>query len=204
MMPASSRPIAVTTVVLLDLIEGIVSLVAGIGFAVFASSLAIIALPLPVELGVVFGMVMAAAGVVYLVVAYGLLSRREWARSAAVALSVLGLVLGGVGLATSAVLGSAALGLLGLAASITGLLINILAIYLLARHDVQQHFLQSATREYQIYPPQLPQSWMRYGAFYVQPALAPSPEPACPICRDAVVYVEQYGRWYCSRCSKYV
>ena len=198
-MPISCRPTAVTTAALLDLIGGMVSLVGGMGFAVFASSLASITLPLPIELGAALGTAMVAAGVVYLVVAYGLLSRREWARSAAVALSVLGLVLGGVVLATSTVLG-----LLGLGASITGLLVNILAIYLLDRHDVQQHFLLSATREYQIYPPQLPQSWMRYGAFYVQPAFAPSPEPARPICRDAVAYVEQYGRWYCSRCSRYL
>ena len=45
------------------------------------------------------------------------------------------------------------------------------------------------------------------GDFVVlKPKAAPAaaPTPTCPTCGSPLVYVEQYKRWYCPNCKKYV
>jgi sporulation protein YlmC with PRC-barrel domain len=38
----------------------------------------------------------------------------------------------------------------------------------------------------------------------VQPQQSQAQQPTCPTCRGPLSYIQQYQRWYCYKCQKYV
>jgi hypothetical protein len=54
--------------------------------------------------------------------------------------------------------------------------------------DVKEYF--GLPTAYPAYPPSAP--------------VTPPPSPTCPTCGQPLTYVQQYQRWYCQNCQKYV
>ena len=43
-----------------------------------------------------------------------------------------------------------------------------------------------------------------YSAYAPSVSAAAPPPPTCPTCKQPLTYVQQYQRWYCQNCQKYV
>lgn len=100
-------------------------------------------------------------------------------------------------------------GLIGLLSlnilSLITLLISGYGLYLLLQPDVQTLYLHRiqfnvfggtptpTPYPQQPYPQQPP----------AQQQTSPTQTPKCPVCGTPLVWVEQYRRWYCSKCQKY-
>ncbi|MFH0848946.1 MAG: hypothetical protein V1857_05545 [archaeon] len=192
-----SRPLGVTVVAVLELISGIAVFITGLLFILFAAFVSSI---LPALFGLVayVGAILTLLGIASMILGFGLLKGKSWARTFALALSILGLVTSGVTLVLSAGLGA-----LGLAANLPALLVNVLIIYYLTRPHVEAYFVRSQTREYQAYPPLFGRR-STYVATSVPSATQASVTPVCPICGQPLSYVQQYGRWYCYYCRQYL
>jgi hypothetical protein len=195
-----TRPLSVEIVAILELISGCISLVGGLLFIAFASFFSSV-FPALAGIGIFLGGILVLVGAASLLLGFGLLRAKGWARSIALALSVLGLVMGGISMT---ILSS--LGVVWLASSIPTLAVNVLVIYFLTRPAVEAYFRQSRTREFQAYPPLFGVPRTSYGPSYVQRTAIVGPiatTPICPVCGQSLGYVEQYRRWYCYYCSEY-
>jgi hypothetical protein len=136
-----ARPLGVTIIAILMAIGGIAMIVAGVS-ALFLGSL----IPLAGQtqdfagnisstmlggFAVASGAVMLALGIASLVIAYGLFKGRGWAWTAAVVLSIIGIVMSVVSIVT------------GNFGSIISLIINGIIIYYLYRPHVKAYFGRS-------------------------------------------------------------
>jgi len=136
-----ARPLGVTIIAILMAIGGIAMIVAGVS-ALFLGSL----IPLAGQtqdfagnisstmlggFAVVSGAVMLALGIASLVIAYGLFKGRGWAWTAAVVLSIIGIVMSVVSIVT------------GNFGSIVSLIIDGIIIYYLYRPHVKAYFGKS-------------------------------------------------------------
>ena len=137
-----ARPLGVTIIGILMVIGGIVMIFAGIA-AVLAGSL----LPLAMQTGslpegiptamfggaaVGIGAFMLALGIAALVIAYGLFKGKGWAWTAAVVLSIIGIALAVLQIATSLIFGDPS--------GIISLAINGVILYYLYRPHVKAYF----------------------------------------------------------------
>jgi lysylphosphatidylglycerol synthetase-like protein (DUF2156 family) len=136
-----ARPLGVTIIAILMAIAGIAMIVAGVS-ALFLGSL----IPLAGQtqdfagdisstmlggFAVASGAVMLALGIASLIIAYGLFKGRGWAWTAAVVLSIIGIVMSVVSIVT------------GNFGSIISLIINGIIIYYLYRPHVKAYFGRS-------------------------------------------------------------
>jgi hypothetical protein len=137
-----ARPLGVTVIAILMVIGGIVMLFAGIAAVVAGSLLPFAAqtgnlpdtIPVPMLGGaaVGFGAFMLALGIAALVIAYGLFKGRGWAWTAAVVLSIIGIALAVLQIATSLAFGDPS--------GIISLIINGVILYYLYRPHVKAYF----------------------------------------------------------------
>lgn len=132
------RPTGVTIIGVLMAIAGVVMIIAGISAMAIAPLI-----PMAVQsqdlaggissamlggFAVASGAVMLALGIASLVIAYGLFKGRSWAWTAAVVLSIIGIVMSVVSIVT------------GNVGSIVSLIINGIIIYYLYRPHVKAYF----------------------------------------------------------------
>ena len=200
-MARSSRPLGVTVVALLEIASAIITGIVGTLLVVWSAFFQSI-LPIPSLTGILIGIggALLAVGVFSLVLGFALLRGKGWARSIALALSVLGLVTGGISLVFSMSLGIASVG-----GTVIGLLVHLLIVYYLTRPSVEAYFTWSRTREYQAFPPQSVWTSPRYAAAQtVDTPVDTTSTVYCPICKNTLGYVEQYRRWYCYHCNRYM
>lgn len=137
-----ARPLGVTVIAILMVIGGIVMLFAGIAAVVAGSLLPFAAqtgnlpdtmsMPMLGGAAVGFGAFMLALGIAALVIAYGLFKGRGWAWTAAVVLSIIGIALAVLQIATSLAFGDPS--------GIISLIINGVILYYLYRPHVKAYF----------------------------------------------------------------
>ena len=154
-----SRPIGVTIIAILTIIGGAFSLIFGIGLITLGAVLPTLppsvfnqsqiqgnltagqAIPIPPGtpamglqsflggLGIAFGAVLVAIGVVSFIVAYGLLKGRGWAWTVTIILSIISIVWNAITIATAANFGG-----------IIPIIIDAIIIYYLYRPHVKAYF----------------------------------------------------------------
>jgi len=154
-----SRPTGVTIIAILTIIGGAFSLIFGIGLITFSALLPTLPpsafnqtdiqgnltagqqLPIPPPdspmalqsflggLGIAFGAVLVAIGIVSFIVAYGLLKGRGWAWTATIILSIISIVWNAITLVTAANFGG-----------IISIIISGIIIYYLYRPHVKAYF----------------------------------------------------------------
>lgn len=133
-----SRPVGVTIIGVLMAIAGIVMIIAGISAMALAPLIPMATESQDLAMGIsstmlggiaiASGAIMLAIGIASLVIAYGLFKGRPWAWTAAVVLSIIGIVMSVVSIVT------------GNFGSIVSLIINGVIIYYLYRPHVKAYF----------------------------------------------------------------
>lgn len=133
-----SRPVGVTIIGVLMAIAGIVMIIAGISAMALAPLIPMATESQDLAMGIsstmlggiaiASGAIMLALGIASLVIAYGLFKGRPWAWTAAVVLSIIGIVMSVVSIVT------------GNFGSIVSLIINGVIIYYLYRPHVKAYF----------------------------------------------------------------
>lgn len=133
-----SRPVGVTIIGVLMAIAGIVMIIAGISAMALAPLIPMATESQDLAMGIsstmlggiaiASGAIMLALGIASLVIAYGLFKGRPWAWTAAVVLSIIGIVISVVSIVT------------GNFGSIVSLIINGVIIYYLYRPHVKAYF----------------------------------------------------------------
>jgi len=111
----------------------------------------------------------------------------------ALVLLVLGVIGGLIGLTRLSIM------------SLISLLIAGYGLYLLLQPDVQMLYLHRI--QFNIFgrgPSPYPQQYYQQPAApQVQQPAPATQQPKCPVCGSPLVWVQQYRRWYCTKCNKY-
>jgi hypothetical protein len=163
-----TRPLGVTIIAILAIIGGILLVFGGLSLLAFGAFFSTITFedqqqlqpqeaaelqPLTQffgSIGIVIGAIILAVGVGYLVVSYGLLKGKGWARMVAVVLTIVAIVVQLAGVISSSVLSQSLPSDLealasGIIAHIIGLAINGVILYYLYRPNVKEYFAKAQT-----------------------------------------------------------
>src|SRR5919112_1129569 len=158
-----NRPLGVTIIAILAIISGILLLFGGIGLiitgALFnAASLDITTNPNGLQsfgsmLGmalIIIGSILLLIGIGYLIMSYGLLKGKGWARSIKIVLTIISIVIQIISGITSYIFAASITNsnnsaIYGISGQIIGIIINFVILYYLYRPSVKEFFGKNST-----------------------------------------------------------
>lgn len=161
------RPLGVTIIAILAIIAGILLIFGGLSFLIFGALFTAVTvedlqqqfqlqnaanmqslIQFFGSVGIVIGAIVLAVGAGYLVVSYGLLKGKGWARIVAVIVTVVAIVIQVISVISSSMLSQSLTGDLdalasGMTAHMIGIAINGVILYYLYRPNVKAYFVTS-------------------------------------------------------------
>jgi hypothetical protein len=158
-----NRPLGVTIIAILAIISGILLLFGGIGLVVAGALFNAASLDIPTNsnglqsigpmLGIaliIMGSILLLTGIGYLIMSYGLLKGKGWARSITIVLTIISIVIQIISGITNSILTASITNnnnsaIYAFSVHVIGIIINIVILYYLYRPNVKEFFGKPST-----------------------------------------------------------